>query len=148
MKSTEGEAMRNGALRDERGIPIAFHWYLGLIALMVGLAWARTSNAAPPCLADIQKFCSDAPAGGGKIQACLKSHEADLSKGCKDHVDGLRATAKELAAICVWDIERFCEGVGPADVGPGGGRIATCLQANKDQLSPVCADQLNQAGKD
>jgi hypothetical protein len=122
---------------------MTFRRCLGLAALMIGVAWARTGYADPPCLADIQKFCSDAPAGGGKIQACLKSHEKDLSKGCKDHVDGLKATGKQLAAICVWDIERFC-----ADVAPGGGRIASCLQTNKDQLSPTCADQINKASKD
>jgi hypothetical protein len=122
---------------------MAFRRHLGLAALMVGLAWARTGHADPPCLADIQKLCSNVPEGGGKVQACLKSHEGDLSKGCKDHVDKLRATAQRLAAVCVWDIERFC-----ADVVPGGGRIAACLQTNKDQLSPTCADQISKASKD
>ena len=119
-----------------------FRRNLFLAALVIALATARVGYADPPCLGDIQKFCSDAPAGGGKIQACLKSHEADLSKGCKAHVDQLRSTGQRLAAICVWDIERFC-----SDVAPGGGRIATCLQSNKDQLSPTCADQIRKSGK-
>jgi hypothetical protein len=131
------------ALRDERGILMTFRWCVGLAALTVGLAVARTGHAATPCLGDIQKFCSQTPSGGGKIQACLKSHEADLSKGCKDHVDNLKTVAKELAAICVWDIERFC-----GDVAPGGGRIAACLQQNMDDLGPTCKDQINKASKD
>jgi len=122
---------------------MTMRWGLGLAALTVGLAAARTGYAGPSCLSDIQKFCADTAAGGGRIQACLKSHEADLSKGCKDHVDSLRATAKQLSAICVWDIERFC-----GDVAPGDGRIAACLQTNMDDLSPTCADQIKKASKD
>jgi hypothetical protein len=35
------------------------------------------------CLADVQKFCADAPKGKGQIRACLDSHQAELSDACK-----------------------------------------------------------------
>ena len=37
-----------------------------------------------PCRPDLQKFCSDVQPGGGRIVACLKQHEADLSPACKE----------------------------------------------------------------
>src|SRR5215467_12342105 len=94
-------------------------------SLLLGtVAWAD-----PPCLADIQKLCAKTPGTADQIQSCLKSHEADLSPGCKAHVGDLRRVAGELAATCVWDIERFC-----GEVSPGGGKIAECLKDHHDDL--------------
>ena len=111
-------------------------------ALVGSLVCAAVAWADPPCLGDIQKFCAQTPGTAGQIQACLKSHEADLSAGCKAHVDELRRTVADLAGSCVWDIEKFC-----GDVPTGGGRIAECLQQNRNDLSPVCKDRLGKAAK-
>jgi hypothetical protein len=35
------------------------------------------------CQADAAKLCKDEKAGKGRILACLKSHESDLSEPCK-----------------------------------------------------------------
>ena len=105
----------------------------GLVGLV---ASASTAFADPPCLADIQKLCSTASGAQGALQACLKSHESQLSADCKSHVDGLRKTGQQLATVCVWDMERFCP-----DTAPGGGRILTCLQQHEDDLSPECKAQ-------
>ena len=114
---------------------------LVMFAAFVGpLAWTTVALADPPCLLDIQKFCANAAAGQGGIQACLKSHETDLSPDCKGHIDGLRKTAKHLATVCIWDIERFC-----GSVAPGGGRIVACLKQNKDDLSPLCQAEFAKA---
>ncbi len=37
-----------------------------------------------PCRADVQKFCGDVQRGEGRIVACMKSHEAELSPACHD----------------------------------------------------------------
>jgi hypothetical protein len=34
---------------------------------------------------------------------------------------------------CAWDAKTFCD-----DVRPGGGRIAACLSAVRERLSPKC----------
>src|SRR5262245_5956339 len=109
-------------------------------ALVAWLASTGVGRADPPCVADIKKLCSNVPATAAKIQACLQENEAQLSKECAGHVANLRKNAQQLAAICVWDIERFCP-----DVAPGQGRIVSCLQTNKDSLSPICKEQFNKA---
>lgn len=35
------------------------------------------------CAADVQSFCSDVQRGGGRIFACLRDHQDQLSDGCK-----------------------------------------------------------------
>lgn len=35
------------------------------------------------CKSDMEKFCKDVKPGDGKKMDCLKSHEAELSEGCK-----------------------------------------------------------------
>jgi hypothetical protein len=38
------------------------------------------------CRPDVERLCSGVEKGGGRIQACLKEHEADLSPACQDAV--------------------------------------------------------------
>jgi hypothetical protein len=46
---------------------------------------AKVSEACKP---DIEKFCSEIPAGKGAIAKCLKQHSADLSPDCKARATG------------------------------------------------------------
>jgi hypothetical protein len=104
--------------------------------LMVATSVAAAA-ADPPCVAEVKKYCAGEPAGVGAIQACLKKHEADLSATCKSKVDDLQKEIGAIAATCRFDIMRFCD-----DVTPGGGRVATCLESHRDDLSPECKDRL------
>jgi hypothetical protein len=36
------------------------------------------------CKSDIQRFCSNVPAGNGRVKACMKSHLSQLSEQCKE----------------------------------------------------------------
>jgi len=107
------------------------------VALVPVVAWS-----ALPCEADIAKFCSDVPLGGGRIQACLQKHEKQLSADCKARHKDLEQEIGRAAASCRYDIMRFC-----SDVSPGQGRVAGCLQDNRDDLSPVCRTQLQLLNK-
>lgn len=51
-----------------------------------------------------------------------------------------QATRDLVTANCRADSEKLCAGVFP-----GGGRIAECLMAHKDQASPNCMDALLKA---
>jgi hypothetical protein len=39
---------------------------------------------ANECDADLEKFCSNVPIGGGRLLACIEKNEKDVSKRCKD----------------------------------------------------------------
>ena len=48
-------------------------------------------NQKPPCVAEVQKFCSDVPLGNGGRIACLEQHNAQLSPVCRERTKALRA---------------------------------------------------------
>jgi sporulation protein YlmC with PRC-barrel domain len=54
--------------------------------------------------------------------------------------DRLSAAVQRIEGACSDDIERFC-----SDVTPGGGRIASCVDAYSDQLSRSCQSALSRA---
>ena len=110
-------------------------------ASVIGVALLpAVARSATPCASDIEKFCSDVPVGGGRIQACLKEHEEGLSPECASHHENLAQEMGRLAAMCRFDISRFCW-----DVSPGHGRVSRCLERHRSDLSPVCSDQLREA---
>jgi hypothetical protein len=38
---------------------------------------------AKACAPDVKQFCANTKAGEGRIEACMKSHIADVSDACK-----------------------------------------------------------------
>lgn len=60
-----------------------------VLALSAGLGLALSQPAAAekgkgPCAADSAKFCKDVKPGEGRVMACLKEHEQELSQACRD----------------------------------------------------------------
>lgn len=59
-----------------------------LLAVAFGLALvlpaAAADKKAGPCADDAAKFCKDVKPGEGRIAACLKEHEKELSQACVD----------------------------------------------------------------
>jgi hypothetical protein len=113
-----------------------------LACLALGPSPRVAAAADPPCLADIKKFCAAVPVGGGRVQACLKEHEAQISEACRTRVDDLQREAAMVDTSCRWDIISFC-----SDVNPGGGRVISCLESNKISLSASCLNLLQSMGK-
>ena len=101
------------------------------------IAAATATAADPPCVAEVRKLCANVPAGGGRIQGCLKEHEAELSAPCRARVDDLKKEMGSMAATCHYDVMRLCD-----HVTPGAGRVVGCLEEHKDDLSPECKDRL------
>lgn len=126
-----------------RRVPVPTHRRLTILAVSTGLlVLAGSGRAEPPCLADVKKFCADTPVGSGKIQACLKAHEADLSPACKKGLADIGKRVGPFVATCRYDIVQFC-----ADEPPGSGRVGSCLQKHRDELSPECKDRVDQVNK-
>ena len=110
--------------------------------LLAALMWTATANAQADmaCAFDVQKFCSDVKAGGGRIMKCLQAHAADVSPGCKEALGKGQGAAKPMGGwfkSCEGDVGKLCK-----DVPAGKGRIAECLNSHTDQLSPVCKTAL------
>jgi hypothetical protein len=97
---------------------------------------AVVAAADHPCLADAQRLCSNVEPGEGRVAACLKQHEGDLSPACKQQEASFRDQMGQLTEACKGDAQKFCTGMQP-----GGGRIARCLQQHADDLSPGCKTQ-------
>jgi len=100
---------------------------LTLVALALGLAAASTfaADAAGPqaCRADAKKVCAGTQPGGGRVLACLKEHEAELSPDCKAALPTLQQCAHELQSAC-------------GDSGRRG--LRECVRKNADKISPEC----------
>jgi hypothetical protein len=43
------------------------------------------------CAGDAANFCKDVQPGGGRILKCLKDHQSEISQGCKNAWESLRA---------------------------------------------------------
>ncbi len=86
------------------------------------------------CKADVEKFCKDVSPGEGRIVACLKSHEPELSEACKAEKGKAHSDPKMEA--CKGDMEKLCKGVEP-----GEGRIMKCMKEHEAELSEGCKAQ-------
>ena len=117
--------------------------YLLVIAglFIVSVAQADDDKEKPgACRADVQKLCKGIQPGGGRIAACLKQHESEVSPGCKERIAEAREDIKEFAEACKADAETLCKGVKP-----GQGRIMRCLSEHKDKLSGDCREKMSEA---
>jgi hypothetical protein len=51
----------------------------------------RTAEVADACWSEIQKYCGNAPEGGGGVAQCLVKNKAAIKKGCRAAVNKLSA---------------------------------------------------------
>jgi hypothetical protein len=126
-------------------------WCLSIaIVLGIGLTgsqplWAFTDGA---CREDAQKLCGDVKPGEGGVRDCLKSHETQLSQGCKDNIAQMKQKHaemkekhqemhKEAEEACKADIQQYC-----ANVTQGEGRTWHCLKAYEDKISVGCKEKM------
>jgi Cysteine rich repeat len=55
-------------------------------SLRCQLAVVKARAVRNACRADVKKNCADIKPGGGRIEACLKDHFADVSDPCKETI--------------------------------------------------------------
>lgn len=104
--------------------------------------WERAMEISADCADDAGKFCKGIIPGGGRIIACLISHESELTPACQAHSAKARAkinagVEKLVLGACKQDRDKFCK-----DIEPGQGRILDCLKQNRARLKPACKAKL------
>jgi hypothetical protein len=69
---------------------VATAWYAvfgsELLDAQSSSAQGTANDVRAACAQDVQKLCANVPAGGGRIIACLKQHQDQVSDGCKQAV--------------------------------------------------------------
>ncbi len=118
---------------------------LTAVFVLTSIALPVMAHEEGACREDIKKLCGDVKPGEGAIRNCMKTHEADLSQGCKDNMaEGKKKfeeKKKEIQQPCQADIKQFC-----ANVTPGEGREFACLRAYEDKISAGCKEKLPKRG--
>jgi Cysteine rich repeat len=63
---------------------------VALIALQ-GSAQAQMADTMRYCRADVARLCPGVPMGGGHILRCLKEHKMEMSGGCAQGLQKMKA---------------------------------------------------------
>jgi len=117
-----------------------------------GAAMAATTAAetfVDGCEKELTTYCKDVTPGEARVLACLYAHIDKISPRCEyavyDSAAQLERMLNNLSFVvneCGDDLEKLC-----ADVKPGGGRLADCLDKNKDKVSKRCSQALTDVDK-
>ena len=105
---------------------------IAIAAALLSIGVARAESACRP---DVERLCPGIPAGGGRIGACLKANQAQVSPACKAELASVQRMVKEVGAACADDVQSLCP-----DVKPGQGKVLACLRANLFSASPGCQE--------
>jgi hypothetical protein len=94
---------------------------------------AKAKAISAHCEGDVHRLCKDVEPGEGRVAACLKDHESELSQGCQGAFNAWRLKRMEFTAACAGDVGRLCR-----DVPEGAGRVWTCLKEKERELGSDC----------
>ena len=94
---------------------------------------AHAQSARGACRADFAKFCKGTKPGDGRVLACLRQHQEQLSADCK--------ASLETARTCADQARQLCGGGSEANT-PDRKAMRECLQQQREALSAPCRSQL------
>ena len=94
------------------------------LGLLMGASSAFAADApGGACRDDAKKFCASVQPGGGRVMACLKDKQSELSPACQAALPVMERCAQEVKSAC----------------GAAGKRgMRECLRAQSDKISPEC----------
>jgi hypothetical protein len=75
-------------------------WIFAAVAVVfAGAAFGQPAGGGrgavrAACQADIAKFCGGVERGGGRVMACMRDHQGDLSDGCRSAMMSARAARR------------------------------------------------------
>jgi hypothetical protein len=104
--------------------------FLAFAAFALATSWFSVSAAATErsamqtCRADAQKLCAGVAPGGGRVVACLRANEAQVTAECKAQLGAAEACAAEVKKLCP-----------QAD---GEASLRQCARAKRSEISAGC----------
>ncbi|MGZ6123753.1 MAG: hypothetical protein ACXWLR_02275 [Myxococcales bacterium] len=85
---------------------------------------------APPCAADIRRFCEGkAPLD---LFSCLQSHQPDLSETCRQRIESTLVRFQDAKLDCEPDAFAWCREAAPGEA------MVTCLSKHQGELTRRC----------
>lgn len=106
-----------------------------LAVLVAGFSPATQAQSAQiACRADFAQFCKSVQPGQGRVLACLREHQDQLSPDCKASVDSAQACADKAQQLCG-------SGTG-VDQTPDRQAMRQCLHQHRDELPANCRSEL------
>ena len=100
------------------------------------------------CKKELETYCKDVTPGEGRLLACLYAYEDKLSVRCEYSLyDAAAQLERAVAALtyvaneCKDDLKTYC-----SSVKPGEGRLANCIDKNKDKISERCKQAIKDVG--
>ncbi len=119
---------------------------MGVLSMFGALNAFANERGGGACQEDAKRLCGHVTPGGGAVRDCMRTHEAQLSKACKDNIAASKKQfekkTKEVQTACQTELKQYC-----ANVTPGEGREFACLKAYEDKLSASCKDKLPNRAK-
>jgi len=123
-----------------------------LVVLFAGISFAAEKGPVDTvlegCKTDFENYCKDVTPGEGRLLACLYAHEDKISARCEYALyDASAQLQRAVAAVtyvaneCRDDLKAFC-----SSVKPGEGRLAGCIDKNKDKISERCKKAIKDVG--
>ncbi len=95
----------------------------------------KVKEVGKDCEDDLMKFCGTVEPGQGRLVKCLAANSGSLQPKCQEHVARAQEKMGEFKKACGEDAKKLCKGI-PA----GKGRILSCLESRKADLSPACQE--------
>ncbi len=124
---------------------------LGVMILSTHGSWALekiVKSVAEGCTKELKVYCSNVTPGEGRVLACLYAHGDKLSGRCEYALyDAAVQLERAVAALtyvaneCNADLDKYC-----ANIRPGGGRLAQCLERNEKKLTQRCTQAIKDVG--
>ena len=111
----------------------------GTIVAAASACARRTPAGLEPCTGELESLCSRVKPGEGRLLACLRDHQGELSDGCRQRVtllsppEASSPMGPQALQACRLDLQVLCSGVAP-----GEGRLKQCLMARSVRVSPPC----------
>lgn len=108
---------------------------LWLAVLGAGFSPATQAQSAQrACRGDFAQFCKGIQPGQGRVLACLREHQDQLSPNCKSSLDS--------AQTCADHARQLCGSNAGVDQARDRQAIRQCLQQRRDELPANCRSQL------